>query len=127
MNDAVISIGSNIFPEENIPKALESMEKEFRILSCSSMVQTAPVGYPDQPDFTNGVVRVLTGKRRRDVEKLLKRIEDRLGRIRTSHKFGPRRIDLDLVVWNGKILSDEVYERGFLKKSVQEVWPELRF
>ena len=50
-----------------------------------------------------------------------KKIEDKMGRDRTAPKFGPRNIDLDIVVWNGEIVDDDYYTRDFLQKSVREI------
>ena len=51
----------------------------------------------------------------------LKKIEDRLKRDRTQPRFGPRTIDLDVVVWNGKVVDRDYYTREFLKNAVDEV------
>jgi 7,8-dihydro-6-hydroxymethylpterin-pyrophosphokinase len=44
-----------------------------------------------------------------------------MGRDRTAPKFGPRNIDLDIVVWNGEIVDNDYYTRDFLQKSVDEI------
>jgi 7,8-dihydro-6-hydroxymethylpterin-pyrophosphokinase len=44
-----------------------------------------------------------------------------MGRDRTGPKFGPRCIDLDIVVWNGEIVDEDYYTRDFLQKSVAEL------
>jgi 2-amino-4-hydroxy-6-hydroxymethyldihydropteridine diphosphokinase len=44
-----------------------------------------------------------------------------MGRDRTIPKFGPRNIDLDIVVWNGTIVDEDYYTRDFLQKSVAEL------
>ena len=50
-----------------------------------------------------------------------------MGRIKTSNKQGPRIIDLDIVIWNNKIMDDDVYQRGFLKNSILELIPDFNF
>jgi 2-amino-4-hydroxy-6-hydroxymethyldihydropteridine diphosphokinase len=120
-NTAVIGIGSNINSEENISKMLEVLGKEVKILKVSSLLKTKPIGIEHQPDFTNGAVKIQTDLNRKRLNHLLKSIEDRLGRDRSASKFGPRTIDLDIVVWNGKIVDEDYYTRDFLQKSVQEI------
>jgi 2-amino-4-hydroxy-6-hydroxymethyldihydropteridine diphosphokinase len=117
----IIGIGSNINAEENISKMLEFLGKEVEILKVSSWLKTKPIGIGNQPDFTNGAVKIKTGMSRDELNRFLKNIEDRLGRDRSAPKFGPRTIDLDIVVWNGEIVDEDYYTRDFLQKSVQEV------
>jgi len=120
-NTAIIGIGSNINAESNIPKILEILGKKVKILKISEFVKTKPIGIENQPDFTNGAVKIYTGLDRDTLNRLLKRIEGRLGRDRSVPKFGPRTIDLDIVVWNGEIVDEDYYTRDFLQKSVQEI------
>jgi 2-amino-4-hydroxy-6-hydroxymethyldihydropteridine diphosphokinase len=69
----------------------------------------------------NGALKIQTTLEREDLNVLLKGIEDQMGRDRTAPKFGPRNIDLDIVVWNGEIVDDDYYTRDFLQKSVAEL------
>ena len=121
INTAIISIGSNINAEENISSALEALGNEVEILKVSSMLKTKPIGIENQPDFTNGAVKIKIGLTREELNRLLKNIEDQLGRDRSAPKFGPRTIDLDIVIWNGEIVDEDYYTRDFLQKSVQEI------
>lgn len=100
---------------------LEVLGKEVEILKVSSWLKTKPIGIEDQQDFTNGAVKIQTALNREGLNRVLKNIEDRLGRDRSAPKFGPRSIDLDIVVWNGEIVDEDYYTRDFLRKSVQEV------
>jgi 2-amino-4-hydroxy-6-hydroxymethyldihydropteridine diphosphokinase len=120
-NIVIIGIGSNINAETNISKMLEVLVNEVEILKVSSLLKTKPIGIENQPDFTNGAVKIQTGLSREELNRLLKSIEDRLGRDRSAPKFGPRTIDLDIVFWNGEIVDEDYYTRDFLRKSVQEV------
>jgi 2-amino-4-hydroxy-6-hydroxymethyldihydropteridine diphosphokinase len=117
----IIGIGSNINPAENIAKALMILREENEIAALSNLVQTAPIGIQDQPDFINGAAKVITDQNIEDFNNYLKGIEDRLKRDRTAHKYGPRLIDLDIVVWDGKIVDKDYYRRDFLKKAVDEI------
>jgi len=121
MNTVIISIGSNINAEVNIPAMLDILGSETHITGLSDMVRTSPIGIKDQPDYTNGAVRVETLLGREKLDELLKSVEDRMGRNRTLPKFGPRVIDLDIVAWNGEIVDPDYYTRDFLKKAVDSL------
>ena len=125
LNSAVISVGSNIDPEANIEKARLRLSCSQKLVGVSAFVRTRPIGKLDQPDFLNGAFLVSTGLERSDFIKLLKEIENELGRVRTADKYGPRSIDLDLVVWNGRVVDEDFYSRSFVRDAVVELLPEL--
>jgi len=120
-NIAIIGIGSNINAEDNISSMLKILAGAVKLLDVSSFVRTKPIGNIRQPDFTNGAVKIETSMEQSEMRKLLKEIEDDLGRDRSAPKYGPRTIDLDIVVWNGKIVDNDYYKRNFLRKSVHEI------
>ncbi len=122
MNECIIGIGSNINADENISKMIEILKREVDVKKVSDMIKTKPVGVENQPDYTNGAVKVNTELSRGNLKKLLKNIEDQLGRDRTVPKFYPRTIDLDIVVWNGEIVDDDYYTRDFLRECVRAVF-----
>ena len=96
---AIISIGSNIHPSENVRKSIELLSKYTRVRKISNVYRSPAVNRPDQPWFYNCAVMIETDLSaellRSDV---LARIETDLGRVRTSDKFAARTIDLDLMV-----------------------------
>lgn len=114
MNECIIGIGSNIDADENIAKALDLLETDFRGISISELVKTKPIGILNQADFVNGAVRIETTLEQKELQSYLKKLEDLLGRDRTAPKFGPRTIDLDIVIWNNKVVDDDFFERQFL-------------
>lgn len=122
MNTAIIGVGSNIDPGENIRKMLEILSAKVQICKVSSLVKTKPIGIEEQPDFINGAVKIQMSMERSELRRLLKAIEDKLGRERDAPNFGPRTIDLDIVVWNGEIVDKDYYSRDFLRQSVEEVF-----
>lgn len=126
MNQVVIGVGSNICPAENIAKAREEIRRSHRLVAESAFVETKPVGYADQSDFINGAFRIETELDYDGLKAWLLSTERALGRKRGMTRYGPRPIDLDIVVWNGKIVDDDFYERDFLRNAVLEVWPDLR-
>ena len=125
MNKAIIALGANIDPDINIARAKKIIAENYNILAESDIVETEPIGYSRQPNFLNGAVLIETKLTRTELRKWLKRVENRLGRIRTANKYGPRTIDLDIVVWNNKIVDNDVYERDFLWNAICEVSAEI--
>jgi 2-amino-4-hydroxy-6-hydroxymethyldihydropteridine diphosphokinase len=100
---------------------LEILKEHVEIVKVSEMIKTKPIGIENQPDYTNGAVKISTELNKEDLTVLIKAIEDKMGRDRTVPKFGPRTIDLDIVVWNGEIVDNDYYTRDFLQKSVSEL------
>lgn len=121
MNRTVVGIGSNIEPVSNIERALTLLDTDHRCIKKSALTLTEPIGFRDQPDFINGAVLVETSMEVGEFRQYLKGIENRLGRVRTENKNGPRTIDLDVVIWNGLIVDDDYYTRDFLQKAVDEL------
>jgi 2-amino-4-hydroxy-6-hydroxymethyldihydropteridine diphosphokinase len=120
-NTCIIGIGSNIEPEKNISAAMKIIRSEHEVILVSNLIITSPVGIKDQPDFLNGAAKIKTSLCEKEFVKYLKSIEDQLGRDRSLPKFGPRTIDLDIIIWNDKIVDQDYYERDFLRNLVAEI------
>ena len=121
MNRVIIGIGSNIDPYSHIRHALENLAVQHRLIRSSSLTVTAPVGCTDQPDFVNGAALLETDLDFGTFNHYLKNLEQQLGRIKTTNKFGPRCIDLDIVIWNGTVVDNDYYLRDFLHNAVDEI------
>lgn len=126
MNQAVIGVGSNIEPKLNVPRARERIAHRHVIIAESPLVETSPVGYVHQPDFTNGALLVETNLDRERLTADLKAIEAMLGRRHGTNRYGPRTIDLDIVVWNGEVIDRDLYTRDYLREAVLAVLPDLK-
>jgi len=124
-HEVVIGLGSNIDPEANLEQAVLELKSRFKVLKRSQWTRTKPIGIQDQPDFYNGALLMETELEQQSLKKELKRIEDILGRDRSLPKFGPRTIDLDILIWNKKVVDEDYYERDFLRKGVEEIIPDL--
>ena len=127
MNSVVIAIGSNIDPRTNTQRAVQILEQKYKIIQTSAFVETKPLVFIEQPNFLNGAVLMETGQSREELKEALKQIETALGRSYSANKCGPRTIDLDIVVWNEDIIDKDFYARDFLKNSVLELLPNLRY
>jgi len=125
MNSAIIALGSNIEPEKHVNQALQAIGEVFQLRQKSDFIYTAPIGIEEQPNFLNGVVLVNSEKNQEDIMAQLKQIENSMGRDRSGKKYGPRCIDLDLVVFNNHIIDEDVFERDFLQRTIHEVSPGL--
>ncbi|MFW6169760.1 MAG: 2-amino-4-hydroxy-6-hydroxymethyldihydropteridine diphosphokinase [Planctomycetota bacterium] len=125
MNRAVIGVGSNVNPERNIAQACTTLAQRHALLARSRIVETEPIGFSDQPKFWNTTLLLETDQQRDALREELHDIEREQGRVRAANKYGQRTIDLDIVVWNGQVVDEDVHERDFLRAGVREVWPDL--
>ena len=124
-NKVVIALGSNIEPEKNLELAVVELKSRFKVSKRSRWIRTKPIGILDQPDFYNGVLIMVTELGMESLIQELKTIEDLMGRDRSKPKFGPRIIDLDILIWNGKVIDKDYYDRDFLRKGVEEILPDF--
>jgi len=127
MNQVIIGLGSNIQADANIAQAKEKIAARHHILAESQFVLTKPIGLAGQPDFSNGVLLIETDMERVELKRWLKQLEADMGRQKGLNKFGPRSIDLDILVWNGQVIHQDVLERDFLQKAILEVLPQIEF
>lgn len=121
MNECIIGIGSNINAEINIAEMLRLLSADVEIIQISKMIQTKPIGIKEQADYTNGAVRIWTEMDMKTLSSYLKQLEDRMGRDRNQEKFGPRNIDLDILIWNSTIVDPDYFTREFLRTSAAEL------
>lgn len=121
MNECIIGIGSNINAEINIAEMLRLLSVDVEIIQISKMIQTKPIGIKEQADYTNGAVRIWTEMDMKTLSSYLKQLEDRMGRDRNQEKFGPRNIDLDILIWNSTIVDPDYFTREFLRTSAAEL------
>jgi len=135
MTQAFIALGTNIEPREtHFIKALELLtdHDKLRIEKISSIYETDPVGYEDQADFLNMVVSVETEFSAEELLVYCQSVENELGRER-SIRFGPRTIDLDILLYNHEnikmdrleIPHPRMHERAFVLVPLGEVAPEV--
>lgn len=98
MASVVISLGSNVEKEQNIPSAIRALNRhpEIDVRKVSEVYHTTPVGPDGQPEFLNAAVLAETDLDPMDLRDALRMIEERMGRMRSDDKFEPRTIDLDI-------------------------------
>ena len=134
--EAYIALGSNLGDRElNLLRAVAEVGRlpESRVTALSSFYETSPVGNVDQDAFYNAVLRLSTRLDARSLLTHLLRIEDEtFNRVRTIHQ-GPRRIDLDLLLYGGMAINEEnlvvphprLAERRFVLQPLCEIAPDL--
>ena len=134
--EAYIAIGSNLGDRElNLLRAVAEVGKlpDSKVTALSSFYETSPVGNVDQDAFYNAVLRLSTGLNSRSLLTHLLRIEDEIfKRVRTVQQ-GPRRMDLDLLLYGNRIINEEdlivphprLAERRFVLQPLSEIAPDL--
>lgn len=131
--NAYIGIGSNMGDrEENLNSAIDLLKQEAGIVvtAVSSYINTAPVGYTDQPDFLNAVIEIATTLIPQALLEVCLNIEKKLKRVRLIH-WGPRTIDLDILLYDDLIINEpnliiphpRMHEREFVLKPLKEIAP----
>ena len=136
MTTSYIALGSNLGDRarnllDGVRLVLDRVEARARI---SPLYETAPVGYVDQPPFLNGVLELRGAlPEPHDLLDLCIEVESRLGRER-SVRWGPRTLDLDLLVWGDRRIEDarlvlphpRMHERRFVLEPLADLAPDLR-
>lgn len=125
-HQALIGIGSNIRPEENIHRAVSHLSQQVRILACSQVWQNPAIG-SNGPDYLNAALHIQTYM---DLEELKKNVllplELELERVRTSDKNADRTIDLDILTFDGKSLDEELWTQAHVSIPCAEILPQFR-
>jgi len=135
---AYVGIGSNLdHPEQQVQAAVEALAglPDTRRVSCSAPLRNAALGPQPQPEYVNAVAGLLTQLTPVELLDELLAVERRQGRDRTaSLRWGPRRIDLDLLVYGDVVLATEhlvlphpgIASRNFVLFPLLELAPALR-
>lgn len=134
MNDQVfIALGTNIGDREaNLCEARKALAPKVIIIKESPIYITPPWGYEDQPEFLNQVLEVQTKMRPGRLLAYLKRIEKKMGRMKTFRN-GPRLIDLDILFYGQRVIErsklciphPRLHERSFVLVPLKDIAPEF--
>ncbi|HEX8539429.1 MAG TPA: 2-amino-4-hydroxy-6-hydroxymethyldihydropteridine diphosphokinase [Cystobacter sp.] len=130
-----VGLGSNEGDREvQLVSALEALSRidAVVVLRCSSLFESAPVG-PPQPRYLNAVVELECALSPQRLLGILKQIEKDLGREPGGTRWGPRPIDLDILLWEGEIVAEptlqvphlELHKRRFALEPLAELAPDV--
>src|SRR5205085_4115659 len=136
MTRVFIGLGANIGDREaNLNRALDLIAETpaVELQAVSSFRETDPVGYLDQPRFLNAAALLETDLPPRDLLDRLLAVEAVLGRTREGPRFGPRTIDLDLLLYGEEQIDEpglrvphpRLHERRFVLEPLAELDPGL--
>jgi 2-amino-4-hydroxy-6-hydroxymethyldihydropteridine diphosphokinase len=128
---AYVGLGSNLGDREGLIRRAAELIGATRL---SSLYETEPWGYVDQPSFVNAAAELETTLRPRPLLDHLLDVERRLGRERIGHRWGPRTIDLDLLLYGDEVVSEpglqvphpRLLEREFALKPLAELIPSRK-
>ena len=135
-HSAFIGLGSNLdSPGRQVETAFDLLDElpDTEVTARSSLYRSAPLGGIEQPDFVNAVASVLTMLEPRELLAGLKDIERARGREAGGARWGPRVLDLDLLVYADRIINDSdltvphpgIADRNFVLLPMRELVPDL--
>jgi 2-amino-4-hydroxy-6-hydroxymethyldihydropteridine diphosphokinase len=133
---AYVGLGANLGERRaTLARAIELLEREptIDVLAVSCLRETDPVGVEDQPRFLNGAAALETTLEPHALLDVLLRVERELGRVRDGTRWGPRTIDLDLLVYEERVVDEpglrvphpRLHERRFALEPLAELEPSL--
>jgi 2-amino-4-hydroxy-6-hydroxymethyldihydropteridine diphosphokinase len=131
---AYVGLGSNLGDREaTILRAVELLGDRVEVVAVSTLRQTEPWGYADQPAFLNGAAAVETDLSARELLSALLDVERELGRTRDGPRWGARTIDLDLLLYGDAVIDEpglavphpRLHERAFALEPLAELEPAL--
>ena len=131
-----VGLGSNLAdPVLQVTTALSAMARlmRTRVLNRSSLYFNPPLGSPDQPHYVNAVAELDTALEPHPLLRALHRIEHAQGRVRGEHQWQARSLDLDLLLYGARVLSDDaltlphpqMHRRAFVIHPLAEIAPEV--
>lgn len=133
-----IALGSNLAkPVDQVNCALEALAHMPRttLVICSSFYRSKPLGPQNQPDFLNAVVALDTQLPPEELLDCTQAIEQNQGRVRKAERWGPRTLDLDMLLYGDRTINTErlivphydMKNREFMLYPLAEIAPELVF
>ncbi len=133
---AYVGLGSNLDrPAGRVREALRALTTlpHTRVVAASRLYDAAPVGFLDQPPFVNAAAAVITRLAPAALHESLMALERQLGKAPPSVRFGPRRIDLDLLAYSDLVLAEpaltvphpRLHERAFVLYPLNDIAPAL--
>lgn len=137
MQRCFIALGSNqADPAAQVTLAFDELQKlpQSCLLARSSLYRSAPLGPQDQPAFINAVALLETALPPETLLDYLQEIEQRSGRVRKAERWGPRILDLDILLYGDRIIDTprlqvphyHMHARSFVLYPLAELAADLR-
>lgn len=123
---AYLSLGSNIEPEVNLPRAVTLLSQHGEIVKTSSVWETKPVG-GSGGNYLNACLSYKTTLAQDELKTtIIQPIETSLGRKRTGDKYAPRTIDIDIILFDNEIVGSRWLTQTFVVVPLAEIYPEFQ-
>jgi len=106
--NVLLGMGSNIEAEYHLTQAAQALRQRFGEVVFSSVYQSPAVGM-DGDDFLNACCTLNSALSESELKACLKKMEDVQGRDRSKGSWKPRTLDLDVLMYDGRVVDDELY------------------
>lgn len=137
MITAYIAVGSNLAdPVSQANLAIETLKNlpQSKFLATSKLYSSTPMGPQNQPDYINAVVAIETELTPIELLNCTQAIEQEQGRVRKDERWGPRTLDLDIILYGNEVIDSErltvphygMKEREFVLYPLAEIAPSLQ-
>ncbi|HCM1361976.1 TPA: 2-amino-4-hydroxy-6-hydroxymethyldihydropteridine diphosphokinase [Vibrio parahaemolyticus] len=137
MITAYIAVGSNLAdPVSQAQQAIEALKTlpSSEFVQASALYSSTPMGPQNQPDYINAVVAIKTNLTPLELLDCTQAIEQEQGRVRKDERWGPRTLDLDIVLYGNEVINSErlivphygMREREFVLYPLAEIAPSLQ-
>ena len=133
---AYVGVGANLGdPIAQVHSARQALQHHpgLREIAFSRLYRSIPMGPADQPDYVNAVMAVETALAPLELLRILQEVEARHGRVRSRERWGPRVLDLDLLLYGEEVIETDtlrvphpgIGDREFVLVPLAEIAPEL--
>ncbi|WP_423839839.1 2-amino-4-hydroxy-6-hydroxymethyldihydropteridine diphosphokinase [Vibrio mytili] len=137
MITAYIAVGSNLAdPVNQTQQAIEALKAlpDSEFIKASALYSSTPMGPQNQPDYINAVVAIHTRLTPIALLNCTQAIEQEQGRVRKDERWGPRTLDLDIILYGNEVINSErlivphygMKEREFVLYPLAEIAPSLQ-
>jgi 2-amino-4-hydroxy-6-hydroxymethyldihydropteridine diphosphokinase len=137
MITAYIAVGSNLAdPVSQANLAIETLKSlpQSKFIATSKLYSSTPMGPQNQPDYINAVVAIETELTPIELLNCTQAIEQEQGRVRKDERWGPRTLDLDIILYGNEVIDSErltvphygMKEREFVLYPLAEIAPSLQ-
>ena len=131
-----VALGANLGePLQQAENAIAAIEQipQTSVIKISPFYRSKPLGPQDQPDYLNAVIKIITELSPLALLKALQTIELNLGRVRKANRWGPRTLDLDILLYYSHVIQSEeltiphydMYNREFVLYPLFDIAPDL--